>query len=330
MGQQLFETLLKVISDNNANVRKAIAIALGDIDDSHAKTALAKMLNDKVWQVREEVIYSIGRANIVEAVPRLLEIIGCEDESGARKAILKWTAVKGEEQAPKKSQGGAGALTPGGKKPESDPWQVKKAAAITVSALRPDLAAEPLMKVLDVEEPQVRTAAMIGLGTIQAAEAIEPVMAMCEDKDWNIRKNAATTLGRLRAAEAASILIKLLGDEKFAVRIEAVIALNHIKPPEALEPLSKIVANDNSYEVRKTAATALGNYKNSDAAPALFEALKDDNWMVRKAAIEALTNLKVVDAIDTIVPYIGDEREDIRAAASISFIMLTKLAKGRV
>ncbi len=48
MSQQLLETLLKASQDQNGNARKAAAMALVEIDNSHAKIALVKMLKDKV------------------------------------------------------------------------------------------------------------------------------------------------------------------------------------------------------------------------------------------------------------------------------------------
>ena len=326
----MLETLLKAVDDPDANVRKASALALGESDNSHAKVALVKLLKDKVWQVKQEAIRSIGKAGVTEAVPHLMKITGCDSDGQALKIILKWAGAKGEETAPagQTAQGGLMASA-GKKKPEGDPWQLKKTAAITLSILRPELAAQPLVSMLNMDNPSARAAAMVGLANISAQTAVEPLIEQLSSSDWNTRKMAAIALGRLKAESAVSALVKLLDDDKFSVRIEAVIALNHIKPPSAVEILSKTVTSDNNYEVRKTAATALGNLRDEEAATALYTAIEDNNWMVRKAVVDALTNLKVIDATGRITPLLGDDQEDVRAAAAAGLITLNKVAMAR-
>ncbi|MBI4827757.1 MAG: HEAT repeat domain-containing protein [Nitrospinae bacterium] len=327
MDQNLFETLLKATGDQNANVRKAAAQALGDIDNSHGKAALAKLLKDKVWQVREEAVNSLGKLKVAEVSDRLLKMIGLDKEEGAIKAILQWAASRGEEQAKDAKGPLPGAAAP--KAPEGEPWQVKRAAALALAHVRPDLVVAPLLGMLGAGNPTARQAAMAGLATVQAEEAVEQLLPYLADDDWNMRKVTATILGKLKSREATPGLLKLLDDDKFAVRIEAVIALNHIKPPEAVEALTRIVAHDTNYDVRRTAATALGNQRDGAAAQALFPALADDHWMVRKAAVDALVNLKATEAAEAILPLLGDEQEDVRAAAASALITLNRLSRTR-
>lgn len=324
MEQKLLEILLKASDDPDANVRKATAIALADGDSNHAKSAIIKLAKDKVWQVREAAITSLGKAKVVEAADLMFKVLGCEDEASARKAILQWASAKGDEPAPDAAKAKAQGGIPGGeaKKPLGDPWQIKKAAALTLSRIRPDLAVIPLLNALSMENPTAKMAAMAGLSNLNASEAVDMLLEVLADKDWNIRKVAATTLGKLKAESAVDALLNLLDDERFAVRIEVVIALNHIKPPEAVAAFSKAVVSDNNYEVRKVAATALGNLKSQDAIPALVTALGDENWMVRKAAVDSLTNLKAHDGLNNIIEHLVDEQEDVRSAAAVAVMRL--------
>ncbi|VAX24997.1 hypothetical protein MNBD_NITROSPINAE02-258 [hydrothermal vent metagenome] len=328
MDFETVEKLLKASQDSNANIRKAAAIAFaGAADNSHAKSALIKMLKDKVWQVREAAINSMRKAKIVEAADILMKVLGAEDEASARKAILTWAVARSDPAA---EGGGAPANPLGGgkekKKESGDPWQVKKAAALALSAIRPDITANALIGAMGVDNPQAKAAAMVGLGNIKADEAIEPLLEAISSDDWNIRKIAANTLGRLKAKQATDALLNLLNDDKSAVRLEAVIAINHIKPAEGVLALSKVVVSDTNYDVRKTAATALGNLKDESASEALYKALEDDNWVVKKAAIDSLTNLKMVDAMDRIARFLTDEQEDVRLAAAVGLIKLNQIA----
>lgn len=325
MEQKLLEILLKASDDPDANVRKATVIALADADSNHAKSAIIKLAKDKIWQVREAAITSLGKAKVVEASDMMLKVLGCEDEASARKAILQWASAKGDEPAADAAKAKAAGGVPGAsdpKKPLGDPWQVKKAAALTLSKIRPDLAVVPLLNALSMENPTAKMAAMAGLSNLNASEAADMLVEVLADKDWNIRKVAATTLGKLKAESAVEALLNLLDDERFAVRIEVVIALNHIKPPEAVAAFSKVVVSDNNYEVRKVAATALGNLKSQDAIPALITALEDENWMVRKAAVDSLTNLKASDGLGKIMERLVDEQEDVRSSVAVAVLRL--------
>jgi HEAT repeat protein len=326
METKLVEILLKAADDPDANVRRAVAIALADGGSNHAKSAIVKLAKDKVWQVREAAITSLGKAKVVEAADLLLKVLGCDDEASARKAILQWVSAKGDEPVADAKPKAPGGMPSGeAKKPAGDPWQVKKAAALTLSHIRPDLAVVPLLNALSTDNPAVKLAAMAGLGSLNAQEAVEPLLELLSaSTDWNIRKAAATTLGKLKAESAVDALLNLLEDERFAVRIEVVIALNHIKPPEAVSAFSKVVVSDNNYEVRKVAATALGNLKSQDAIPALLKALEDENWIVRKAAVDSLTNLKASEGMDKLIERLVDEQEDVRSSSAVAVMRLAQ------
>jgi HEAT repeat protein len=330
MDHQTVERLLTASQSNDANLRKAAATALGGVDDAsnHVKSALLKLLKDKIWQVRESAIYSLGALKVVEAADAMKAILHAEDDAAARKAILTWANAKADIEAAGDKPAAGGTPLGGApkKKPEGDPWQLKKAAALTLSKIRPDIAVQPLMGALQAPQAAAKQAAMVGLGNIQATEAVGALVDMMGDDDFNVRKMAATTLGKLKATEATDILIDALEDSKQAVRTEVVIALNHIKPEEALGALAKVVAHDSAYEVRKVAATALGNMKNPAAVEPLKAALKDDHWPVRKAAIDAMVNLRVVEVRDALIEYFADEEEEVAAAAAIGYIRLDLLA----
>jgi len=330
MDQSLIASLVGSSKDNDGNIRKASAIALGDAgDDPNAKAALLKLLRDKVWQVRESAIASLGKIRAEEAGDYLVSLLGATDDVSARKAILSWAPLKsdpeaGKKDAPKKAAGGLGGAAP--KKDQGEPWQVKRTGALALSRIRPNIAVEPLLAALNAENPTAKVAAMAGLGTLKAEEALEPVLELTRSENMDIRKSAATTLGRLKNTKSTDTLLGLLDDPKAAVRIEAVIALNHIKPPEALGALAKVVSSDKSPEVKKIAATALGNLRDPDAGAPLSSALKDEAPAVRKSAIDALVNLKGIEYRTDIMALMFDENEEVRGSSAVAIIRLDLLS----
>ncbi len=330
MDHQLEEKLLAASGHADANVRKAAAIALGkgESPSNHVLSALLKLLKDKVWQVREATIKSIGDLNVKAAGDYLMGVLGATDDATARKAILTWAAAKGDVVAKEAPGGGGGAPFGGGakKKVEGEPWQIKRAAALALSKIRPDIAVAPLMAALAAPNAAAKQAAMVGLGNINAVQAVDTLVEMLDDGDYNVRKVAATTLGKLKVEVAVAPLLRLLEDGKSVVRTEVVIALNHIKPTEAVEALGKVVATDGSYDVRKVAATALGNLRSDEAIAPLLKGLEDDHPPVRKAVIDALVNLKAIEEIDRFINFFSDPDEEVAAAAAIGYARLDLLA----
>lgn len=106
-------------------------------------------------------------------------------------------------------------------------------------------------------------------------------------EDDAVRMVAAEVLGQIGVA-SVPLLLAALQDPYYQVRITAADALGHIMDQRALSPLVHLLTGDEEEEVRSRAAHALGELRNLAATEALIRALHDRYAVVRGAAARAL------------------------------------------
>jgi len=93
-----------------------------------------------------------------------------------------------------------------------------------------------------------------------------------------------------KKADEVDMLIQGLKDKNEGVRRMAAVALGEIKDTRAVEPLIAAL-KDNNRSVRWSAAEALGKIKDERAVGPLIDALEDVDNGVRREAIKALEEI---------------------------------------
>jgi HEAT repeat protein len=176
-------------------------------------------------------------------------------------------------------------------------------------------AVEPLIEILNDENPDVRSKVVYILGKIKDPRAVEPLIEALKDKDSGVRWVAATALGRLRDPRAVEPLVEALKDENRRVRAEAAEVLGELKDLRAVEPLIEALKDKEGY-VRAKAAEVLGKIKDPRAVEPLIEALKDKDSDVRQSAAIALGDLKDLRAVDPLIEALKDEDWRVRQGAA--------------
>ena len=200
------------------------------------------------------------------------------------------------------------------------------------------------------KDKEVRWAAMIALEERidpqwqqKAISTLPHLIKALIEKDNEIRCAAAEVLGEIGPAAAIAVpdLVKALADKDNFVRRSAIVALECIEPNTRVNPLLKTnrlekhspitaiaiphllkALMDSDWEVRKTAAFALGKIGTTAAKAAvspLINALNDSENEVRYAAIEALGKMGTA-SITTTLPHLinglSDQDSDVRCAAA--------------
>ncbi|BAY11886.1 HEAT repeat domain-containing protein [Calothrix sp. NIES-2098] len=118
-------------------------------------------------------------------------------------------------------------------------------------------------------------------------------------------------LGLTKSEKANHLLIKLLEYENYDVRRSAASALGGIKSEQAIPELIKLLEYEN-YDVRRSAASALGEIKSQQAIPELIKLLEDEDSDVRKISASALGEIKSQQAIPELIKLLEDEDSDVR------------------
>lgn len=116
------------------------------------------------------------------------------------------------------------------------------------------------------------------------------------DSDASVRQAVVHGLGRINAPAAVAGIVQAFGDSDASVREAAVQQVLYVNFFRDYEPLMGLLA-DESGQVRRHSALALGEFGVTDAAPALVGMLSgDSDPMVRQAAAWALGRIGSGDA----------------------------------
>jgi len=191
-------------------------------------------------------------------------------------------------------------------------------------------AVVPLIHALKDENWRVRSEAAVALGKIKGALAVETLVHALKDEDSDVRKRAAAALRNI-GEPAVESLIHALEDEDSDVRKRVTVALDELgwKPGDDTENSHYLIAKkewaelarlgepavkpliqaleDESWEVRKRAAAALGKIGDTRAVEPLIHALKDEYWNVNKKAEEALGEIGDKRAVKPLIQALKDE-----------------------
>jgi HEAT repeat protein len=268
-------------TDPDADVRKAAAVALGDLLGPNAPDALLAALNN----TQEDVAV---RSAAAKSLTRY----------GAEKGLLAWIWMLAIGDDAQKTTGhrvvadaGLAAFDPLCAALKDGYWTVRRAAAGALVEMKDPRAVLPLCNALSDGDWQVRLSAAEALAQIADRTSFVPLKRTLTDPISGVRAAAALALGRLRAIESVEALTPMLTDPDYEVRAATIRALGSLKSTRTIESLIAAV-KDESDIVRHAAADALGDLGGAAAVDALCAALKDLNDRVRVAAAAALGKLR--------------------------------------
>ena len=215
--------------------------------------------------------------------------------------------------------------------------EVRIKAEKALGELGAEIAVEPLIHALKDDNWRVRYEAARALGKIKGAMAVEPLIQILKDEDGDFRMRAVAAL-RTIGEPAVEPLILALKDEDGDFRMRAAAALDELdwKPGDdterahyliakkewdelvilgepAVEPLIRAL-KDESWEVRRGAAAALGETGDVRAVEPLIQALNDEYWNVNIKAEKALGKIGE-PAIEPLIQALKDESGVVRGGA---------------
>ncbi|NEU72804.1 NACHT domain-containing protein [Hassallia byssoidea VB512170] len=206
------------------------------------------------------------------------------------------------------------------KDPDKD---VRAGAVRAIRAIAPEAGVPAFIRAFKQDsDARVRELAAQALGEVptKAKQAIPDLIeALLNNPKLDVRKGAAEALAKIELhQDAVPNLRKALKDTSWQVRRSAAEALGNIgaEASSAVPDLIAALKKDRNYTMRRSAAEALGNIgmKASSAVPQLIAALKDENFKVRGSAAEALGKMGVEasSAMPNLVINLKDENKDVR------------------
>jgi HEAT repeat protein len=278
-------------------VRSDAAKALGEMGDEQAVEPLVAALRDERQYVRTSAAESLGKLGDRRAVEPLIATLEDEESWVAMHAIKALGEI-----------GDAQAVEPLITLLKHDSWQVRGDAARALGRIGDRRAVEPLIAALKDEDSSVRGAAEWALKEIgwQPDES-QAAAVYVSKREWD----KCVELG----AAAVGALVSALSDASADVREAAAATLDQLgwQPDEskagaaywvakhdwdkcadigapAVEPLVSALKDDD-VDVRRGAASALGQIGDARAIEPLLSALRSGSDGVRRAAAEALDKI---------------------------------------
>lgn len=195
---------------------------------------------------------------------------------------------------------------------------VRAGIALALGQLKPEEAVEPLLRVLEGDDPQVQTAAALALCDIKSMKA-GPLLA----RMLRSHREPAVRIAVARALEALAdpatfdaLEDALKEDDNVDVRMVVTRALGRLNNERAVYVLSRTVLGDSNTEVRRLATRALGQLQDARAVATLMIDLEHDrDPTVRSDAIKSIQNLSQLGFIDFITKALLDREAEIRRDA---------------
>lgn len=324
IGNPAVEPLITALKNENTDVRKYAAEALGYIKDARAVKPLMAARSDRKTVVRDNAYRALMR--IIEGLKERQEeepLIGMlkYEESSFQKAVIEAlgsipkTRVaenlvpllgdkdsdirKDTTEALKKI--GKASVEPLIKGLKSDDIKIRTIATMILGDIKDTISVEPLVETLkyksqapSIESYILRLEAAKALGKIRDARAVEPLVASLNDENFNVRNSSAEALTAI-GEKSVEPLIKVLNDDKLGSQILTAKILGDIKDPRAVEPLIQsllLAAADNrSWNFRFEATRALGKIKDPRAVEALEIMLGDRVSLVHEMAEWSLNEI---------------------------------------
>ena len=300
--EERIEPLLTAVRDRDADVQKAAMLALKRASDERVPAGLVPLLRH-------------ANAGVRACAAQVLEFLGWRPST--RDDEMWFLVAKGN--CSRAATFGAAALVPLELVLNSGPYSLCVAAVQALGEIEDQRVIRLLLKALKANDAAVCAAAVDALAKVGGLEASEPIIGMLHHKNGHVRLAAVEALGSLGVAAAATPLRALLDDPLWDVRRSAVETLGRLKDKKAVEALARTLA-DNDADVREATAIALGGLSDRRAIGPLVLALKDATSGVRRIAAAALsridenwsTSAEARAAVEELKPALYDRDPDVR------------------
>lgn len=200
------EPLINALQDNSEEVRATTAQALGLIGDLRGGEALLLALEDEADRVRHRAAEALGQLQFDEAIPHLIEALGDRSRDvqyGASNALIAFN----------------------------------------------EKGVDCLVVAIESENQMVQANAAYILGQIGDFRAVGPLVNMLQDLSLSTWKDVAEALVSLGALSTEQLLT-LIHSDSIEVQVRAVQVLGNIGDKRAVEPLSSLLGSSGRHVLR--------------------------------------------------------------------------------
>lgn len=284
IGEPAVHSLILALKDENADVRKNAAEALGKIKDTRAIDPLIATLGDEETDVRKNAVEALGNIGDSRAIEPL--IASLDD----KKSTVKSSA----EEALKK----------------------------IFENMKANNNLEQLLPLLKYKETSVRRIVISAIKGSKDGHTVEHLILAMKDDDTYIRDSASEALKEIGKPAVEPLIKVLRDDENMQAQIRATTILGDIKDNRAVEPLIYALKSASKASSQEStilgieAATALGKIKDARAVAPLIEALSVEDIRIRRSAADALREIGE-PSVEPLIASFKNKTKNIKLIATI-------------
>lgn len=311
------EPLAAVAEQGDFFLSFAAVDALSQISDPTVAPRLAPLLADA--NIREAVATALGTLGDEQSIAPLVTSLNASGESAAAIASALVAIERRQEQ-----QFGEGARISTRVRESVDAagerhllGALRSAEGATLAALvrllgwlRRDTAAPELVTLLGRDDARDE---IIEALVRHGERIVEPVVAQLASDDDAVRAAAIATLGRLGSRRATSALLPLL-EESADVVIPTAGALAKIGDPAAFDALLDVVSHRDP-AVRQSVVGALNSIGHPEMPARIAALLRSPDPMARESAVRIAGYFGYAETADALFACAADEVEAVRVAA---------------
>jgi HEAT repeat protein len=302
--------LIPRLRDDEASVRRWLAVVLGRRGVKGAVPHLVGLLEDENGHVRSEAARALGEIGEAIAVAPLVSLLSdpYPDVRQAGVEALRSLGEVGEEAR--------GLVLSFLESHLDSPDQEMVANGLRIVAgLGSREVMDRLKFALKDDRSRVRRAAVEALGQLRGPEAVDILRLALTDEDAAVRREAVQKLGECEQPETLDFVIPMMQDDDLWVRVRAVQAVAGHRNEFARKILLAAVEQGEPGPVRLAAIRALGQAGAETGRGVLLSLAKTGDRESRMAAIESLGALGGRESLDMLLACLGDDDWSLRSAA---------------
>ena len=298
------ELLIRGLSDEDPQVCHSAAIVLGSIKEPTAVQQLVEVLisyqeDMQCAQFAQEALTKIGEPSVAPMITLLSSPVG----------HLEWNAQETLIEI------GEPSVEPLIEVLNDENPQVRINAIYSLGELKDSRAIEPLLLILKKDEDILSDASRIALSKM-GSSAIDPLIELLNDENPSIRRYAIAGLKDIDDERVVEPIINALQDEK--VLGNAIEALGELQDTRAVEPLLAFLADDD-YFIREGVIEALGEIRDVRAIEPLIQMLGDPRYEVTDATVLALIKFGGY-AVDPLIRTLNNTDPEVRVRAANALV----------
>jgi HEAT repeat protein len=296
--------LVKILQDENPEIRLAVIHALGTIGHPAAAEPLASALvntpgtatsrTEAEYQSIAQALAAVG----VEAVKSLVQVLSANDKEARRWAASALGRIKDPN-----------AMDPLSEKLEDNRSDVRKAAALALGEIGDSRAVPALVRALSNRDMETRRAAAEALGSIDSDSGITALIKAVGDSSEPVQVAAIRSLSKIGGLSAASCLRAAMSGPRKAVSDAAEAALTEMRfSPSSPEQRAEMAVLRGHFEAALCEGPA--------ALPALASALQLKDPKMRVKAAEALAALASGESVQPLVQALKDHNTTVQESSA--------------